>query len=72
MGNLGSVITKKNGMFVSANENGVIREAGVGNPITDCSFISAPDSIENNIKDGTKYKPLSEYLGDIIEVLAFA
>lgn len=72
MGTLGSIITKKNGMFVSADENGEIRESGKGNPIVECSFIAAPKSIENNIKDGVSYKPLSDYLEDIINVFAFA
>ena len=31
---IGSIITKKNGMFVSADNDGNIRDAGVGNPIT--------------------------------------
>ena len=72
MGTLGSILTKKNGMFVSADENGEIRESGKGNPIVECSFIAAPNSIENNIKDGVSYKPLSDYLEDIINVFAFA
>ena len=72
MGTLGSIITKKNGMFVSADENGEIRESGKGNPIVECSFIAAPNSIENHIKDGVSYKPLSDYLEDIINVFAFA
>ena len=72
MGTLGSIITKKNGMFVSADENGEIRESGKGNPIVECSFIAAPNSIENNIKDGVSYKPLSDYLDDIINVFSFA
>ena len=72
MGTLGNIITKKNGMFVSADENGEIREPGKGNPIVECSFIAAPDSIENNIKDGVSYKPLSDYLDDIITVFSFA
>ena len=72
MGNLGSIITKKNGMFVSADENGITRTPGEGNPIVECSFIAAPGSIENNIKDGVRYKTLSDYLDDIIDVFAFA
>ena len=72
MGNIGSIISKKNGMFVSVDNDGNIRDAGVGNPITECSFIAAPNSIENNIKDGVSYKPLSDYLDDIINVFAFA
>ena len=72
MGNIGSIISKKNGMFVSVDNDGNIRDAGVGNPITECSFIAAPNSIENNIKDGVSYKPLSDYLEDIINVFAFA
>ena len=66
MGNIGSIITKKNGMFVSVDNNGNIRDAGVGNPITECSFIAAPNSIINNI-NGTYYTPLSTYITDIIE-----
>ena len=72
MGTLGSIITKKNGMFVSADENGNTRTPGEGNPIVECSFIAAPGLIENNIKDGVSYKPLSDYLDDIINVFAFA
>ena len=64
--NIGSIITKKNGMFVSADNDGNIREAGIGNPITECSFIAAPDSIINSI-NGTYYTPLSTYITDIIE-----
>ena len=66
MGNIGSIISKKNGMFVSVDNNGNIRDAGVGNPITECSFIAAPNSIVNNI-NGTYYTPLSTYITDIIE-----
>ena len=72
MGTLGNIITKKNGMFVSADENGYTRTPGEGNPIVECSFIAAPGSIENNIKDGVSYKPLSDYLDDIINVFSFA
>lgn len=72
MGNLGSIITKKNGMFVSADENGNTRTPGEGNPIVECSFIAAPNSIKNNIKDGVSYKTLSDYLNDIINVFSFA
>lgn len=64
--NIGSIISKKNGMFVSADNDGNIREAGIGNPITECSFIAAPNSIINNI-NGTYYTPLSTYITDIIE-----
>lgn len=66
MGNIGSIISKKNGMFVSVDNDGNIRDAGVGNPITECSFIAAPNSIVNNI-NGTYYTPLSTYITDIIE-----
>ena len=63
--NIGSIITKKNGMFVSADNDGNIREAGIGNPITECSFIAAPNSIVNSI-NGTYYTPLSNYISDYI------
>ena len=36
------------------------------------SFIAAPNSIKNNIKDGVSYKPLTDYLNDIINVFSFA
>ena len=60
---IGSIVSKKNGMFVSVDNNGDIREAGIGNPITECSFIAAPNSIVNSI-NGTYYTPLSYYISN--------